>query len=231
MPLPSYARVTNLANGRSIVVRVNDRGPYTRNRIIDLSVGTAKALKFHGQGLASVRVEYLGRAPLDGSDDRMLMATLREGSPAPAPSNVMVASAKPFLSGLGGGATSQRRRAAAGRAAVPARRRVEPRRRPGPERRRDGDDQQAARKVGCQIARGRRRTTPAVRPADARPGGRLCAHAQPGRGRPDERPGALLKPGGTAEARRAHCSAAPRLLVELDAISTASRFPLRRKTL
>jgi rare lipoprotein A len=104
MPLPSYARVTNLANGRSIVVRVNDRGPYARNRIIDLSVGTAKALKFYGQGLASVRVEYLGRAPLDGSDDRMLMATLREGSPAPAPSNVMVASAKPFLSGFGGAA-------------------------------------------------------------------------------------------------------------------------------
>ena len=46
MPLPSYARVTNLDNGRSIVVRVNDRGPYVRNRIIDLSIGTAKALDF-----------------------------------------------------------------------------------------------------------------------------------------------------------------------------------------
>jgi len=101
LPLPSYARVTNLDNGRSIVVRVNDRGPYARNRIIDLSIGTAKALKFYGQGLAPVRVEYLGRAPLDGSDDQMLMATLRDGSPAPAPSRVMVASAKPFLSGFG----------------------------------------------------------------------------------------------------------------------------------
>ena len=69
MPLPSYARVTNLENGRSIVVRVNDRGPYARNRIIDLSIGTAKALKFYGQGLARVRVEYVGRAPIDGSDD------------------------------------------------------------------------------------------------------------------------------------------------------------------
>src|SRR5712692_2850308 len=97
MPLPSYARVTNLANGRSIVVRVNDRGPYARNRVIDLSIGTAKALKFYGQGLAPVRVEYLGRAPIEGSDDQLLMATLREGSPAPAPSHVMVASAKPFL--------------------------------------------------------------------------------------------------------------------------------------
>jgi rare lipoprotein A len=97
MPLPSYARVTNLDNGRSIIVRVNDRGPYVRNRIIDLSIGTAKALDFYGYGLARVRVEYAGRAPLEGSDDTMLLATLREGSPAPAPSKVMIASAKPFL--------------------------------------------------------------------------------------------------------------------------------------
>jgi peptidoglycan lytic transglycosylase len=97
MPLPSYARVTNLDNGRSIVVRVNDRGPYLRDRVIDLSIGAAKALSFYSHGLARVRVEYVGRAPLEGSDDRMLMATLREGSPAPAPSKVMVASAKPFL--------------------------------------------------------------------------------------------------------------------------------------
>ena len=97
MPLPSYARVTNLDNGRSIIVRVNDRGPYTRNRIVDLSIGTAKALNFYGNGLARVRLEYVGRAPLEGSDDRMLMATLREGRPAPAPSKVMVAAAKPFI--------------------------------------------------------------------------------------------------------------------------------------
>jgi rare lipoprotein A len=97
MPLPSYARVTNLDNGRSVVVRVNDRGPYARNRIIDLSVGTAKALDFYGLGLANVRVEYIGRAPLEGSDDRMLLATLRHGSPAPAPSRVMIASSTPLL--------------------------------------------------------------------------------------------------------------------------------------
>ena len=97
MPLPSYARVTNLDNKRSIVVRVNDRGPYVRNRIMDLSIGTAKALGFYGHGLARVRVEYVGRAPLEGSDDEMLLATLREGSPAPAPSKVMVAAAKPFM--------------------------------------------------------------------------------------------------------------------------------------
>jgi rare lipoprotein A len=97
MPLPSYARVTNLDNGRSIIVRVNDRGPYLRNRVIDLSIGTAKALDFYGHGLARARVEYVGRAPLEGSDDAMLLATLREGAPAPVPSKVMIASAKPFL--------------------------------------------------------------------------------------------------------------------------------------
>jgi rare lipoprotein A len=97
MPLPSYARVTNLDNGKSIIVRVNDRGPYARNRLIDLSIGTAKALDFYGHGLARVRVEYVGPAPIAGSDDRMLLATLREGSAAPAPSKVMVASAQPFL--------------------------------------------------------------------------------------------------------------------------------------
>ena len=97
LPLPSHVRVTNLRNGRSVIVRVNDRGPFLKNRIIDLSVRTAKVLGFHSRGLARVRVEYVGRAPLEGSDDRMLVATLRENGPAPAPSRVMVASAKPFL--------------------------------------------------------------------------------------------------------------------------------------
>jgi rare lipoprotein A len=103
MPLPSYARVTNLDNGRSIIVRVNDRGPYARNRVIDLSIGTAKALDFYGHGLARVRVEYVGPAPIEGSDDRMLLATLRDGSPAPAPSKVMLASARPFLANSAAG--------------------------------------------------------------------------------------------------------------------------------
>jgi peptidoglycan lytic transglycosylase len=94
MPLPSYARVTNLANHRSIVVRVNDRGPYVGNRVIDLSVRTAKLLGFYGNGLARVKVDYVGRAPLAGSDDRKLEATLREpGMRAPA---VQVASNKGY---------------------------------------------------------------------------------------------------------------------------------------
>jgi rare lipoprotein A len=100
MPLPSYARVTNLDNGRSIIVRVNDRGPYARNRIIDVSIGAANALRFYGDGLAHVRVEYVGRAPIEGSDDRVLLATLREGAPAAVPSQLMVASAAPFVPGF-----------------------------------------------------------------------------------------------------------------------------------
>jgi rare lipoprotein A len=94
MPLPSYARVTNLSNHKSIIVRVNDRGPYAKNRLIDVSVRTAKLLGFYGHGTAKVRVDYVGKAPLAGSDDRKLMATLREGAPADA--LVQVASNKPF---------------------------------------------------------------------------------------------------------------------------------------
>ncbi|WP_425457214.1 septal ring lytic transglycosylase RlpA family protein [Blastochloris sulfoviridis] len=99
LPIPSFARVTNLANRRSIVVRINDRGPFHDNRIVDLSVKTAQALDFHRNGVAKVRVEYVGPASLEGSDDKMLLATLRtDGQPAPAPSPVMVASAKPIFS-------------------------------------------------------------------------------------------------------------------------------------
>jgi rare lipoprotein A len=97
LPMPCYVRVTNLANRRSLVVRVNDRGPYHQNRVIDLSVRAAQLLGFHGDGVTRVRVEYVGTAPLEGSEDRLLLATLRDGEPAPAPSLVMVASAKPFF--------------------------------------------------------------------------------------------------------------------------------------
>jgi rare lipoprotein A len=79
LPMPSYVRVTNLANGRSIVVRVNDRGPYHPGRVIDVSVRTAKLLGFYDSGTTRVRVDYVGRASLAGSDDNKLAATLRQG--------------------------------------------------------------------------------------------------------------------------------------------------------
>ena len=96
LPLPSYARVTNLANGRSLIVRVNDRGPYAANRIIDLSVRAAELLDFYRRGTTSVRVEYVGPAPLQGSDDRVLAATLRENEPAPRPSTIRLAATPIF---------------------------------------------------------------------------------------------------------------------------------------
>jgi rare lipoprotein A len=97
LPMPCYARVTNLGNGKSLIVRVNDRGPYHGNRLIDVSNKAAELLEFKGNGVARVRVEYVARAPLEGSDDRQLIATLRTGVPAPSPSLVRVASARPFV--------------------------------------------------------------------------------------------------------------------------------------
>src|SRR5215469_9914631 len=78
LPLPSYVRVSNLSNGRSLIVRVNDRGPYAGNRIIDVSKRAAYLLGFTVSGTAWVRVEYVGPAPIEGSDDRVLEATLRQ---------------------------------------------------------------------------------------------------------------------------------------------------------
>jgi rare lipoprotein A len=97
LPIPSYARVTNIRNGKSLIVRVNDRGPYHGNRLIDVSNKAAELLEFKANGVAKVRVEYVGRAPLEGSDDRQLLATLRTGEPAPSPATVRVASARSFV--------------------------------------------------------------------------------------------------------------------------------------
>ncbi|MBC7579162.1 MAG: septal ring lytic transglycosylase RlpA family protein [Tardiphaga sp.] len=103
LPIPSYARVTNMGNGKSVIVRVNDRGPYHGNRLIDVSNRAADLLEFKGRGIANVRVEYVGRAPLEGSDDRQLVATLRTGEPAPSSSLVRVASARSFVPDMQGG--------------------------------------------------------------------------------------------------------------------------------
>ena len=59
LPLPSLVRVTNLENGRYIVVRVNDRGPFVANRIIDLTRRAARELGYERQGKARVRVQFL----------------------------------------------------------------------------------------------------------------------------------------------------------------------------
>ncbi len=84
LPLPSYARVTNLENGHSVVVRINDRGPYARDRLADLSKGAAVMLGFHQAGRADVKLEYLGRAPLQGGDREQLAASYSDDADNPA---------------------------------------------------------------------------------------------------------------------------------------------------
>lgn len=66
LPMPVLARVTNLENGKSVIVRVNDRGPFAAGREIDMSRKAAEVLGFVQKGTAKVRVQYLGRAPLEG---------------------------------------------------------------------------------------------------------------------------------------------------------------------
>lgn len=68
LPLPPYAYVTNLKNGHTILVRINDHGPYVNDRIIDLSRRTAREPGFLGHSLARVRVRYASPAPLNGND-------------------------------------------------------------------------------------------------------------------------------------------------------------------
>lgn len=100
-PLPSYARVTNMENGTSVVVRVNDRGPFHEGRVIDVSSKTADLLDMKRTGTAKVRVQYVGKAPLEGNDMPYLMASyVTKGSRVPAvdpggqiATGVMVASA------------------------------------------------------------------------------------------------------------------------------------------
>jgi rare lipoprotein A len=83
LPIPSLVQVTNLENGREVIVRVNDRGPFVGERLIDMSRGAAEALGFEQAGHARVHVRYLGPAPrrvnADGSE-----APASPPSPAPA---------------------------------------------------------------------------------------------------------------------------------------------------
>ncbi|GGD89071.1 hypothetical protein GCM10011390_04780 [Aureimonas endophytica] len=95
-PLPSYARVTNMETGANVVVRINDRGPYVADRMMDLSSKAADMLGYKSTGLGRIKVEYIGKAPLEGDDTPMLMASYRPGNVAPSvndglPTGVMLA--------------------------------------------------------------------------------------------------------------------------------------------
>ena len=95
LPLPSYVRVTNVKNNRSLIVRVNDRGPFHEGRVIDVSVRAAQLLGFYETGTTRVKIDYVGKASLGGSDDTKLAATLRGPGVSPQHAAVMVASAAP----------------------------------------------------------------------------------------------------------------------------------------
>lgn len=100
LPMPTVARVTNLENGRSIEVRVNDRGPYARGRIIDLSRRAAQLLGFEGQGTAKVRVQIdvpasIQVASLAGRRGTEPQIAAASPPPAPAPVGPVTAQALP----------------------------------------------------------------------------------------------------------------------------------------
>lgn len=89
LPMPVNVRVTNLDNGKSIILRVNDRGPYAKGRIIDVSQHAAELLGFYGIGTAKVRVTYVSRATLPGGttlppDTPLAVATALPAVPTPA---------------------------------------------------------------------------------------------------------------------------------------------------
>ena len=128
-PLPSYARVTNVDTGSSVIVRVNDRGPYHPGRILDVSEKTAELLDFKRSGTGRVNVQYVGRAQMDGNDMPMLMASYtRKGDRLPSiqpegqiATGVMVASNQSLGDQLQSYGSSERRTAApVERSAAPA---------------------------------------------------------------------------------------------------------------
>ena len=88
LPLPSIVKVTNLENGRSLVLRVNDRGPYAKNRIIDISKRGAQLLGFQTKGTAKVRVELMEKeskelkAALTGQKIEPVMASAKKTTPS-----------------------------------------------------------------------------------------------------------------------------------------------------
>ncbi len=106
LPLPSMVEVTNLENGRSIVVRVNDRGPFVGDRIIDLSREAARRLGFERQGTARVKVRYAGPAPLGGAARQVAAAPKRAVQAAPVREETIKPGAEPQCDSISGLLTS-----------------------------------------------------------------------------------------------------------------------------
>ena len=117
LPLPSIVRVTNLENGRVLVVRVNDRGPFVRGRLIDLSRQSARLLGFENQGLARVRVQIL---PME---TRLAVASMLQSDAVPIDATVPDLTPSPM-------AVPVRAVAVKSLAAIPGSRLAPPRKRP-----------------------------------------------------------------------------------------------------
>ncbi len=103
LPLPVNVRITNLDNGQALVVRVNDRGPFAKGRIIDVSERAAKLLGFSDKGTARVRVQYLARADLPNGSPQPFGAGTPEpdrNAPPPVPSAVVQTEALAPVAGL-----------------------------------------------------------------------------------------------------------------------------------
>jgi len=99
LPIPSYAKVTNVANGKSVIVRINDRGPFLHNRIVDLSYAAASKLGFVHKGSALVELEAI-------TDDQVPVAAAKEADASPTRStstapvaNDAVSNAPPLVAG------------------------------------------------------------------------------------------------------------------------------------
>ncbi len=78
LPIPSYAKVTNLANGKEVIVRINDRGPFHSNRVMDVSFGAAKKLGMVNTGTARVRIEQLVPGQLAQADAQPMFVSLQK---------------------------------------------------------------------------------------------------------------------------------------------------------
>jgi rare lipoprotein A len=115
LPMPVNVRVTNLDNGKSLIVRVNDRGPYARGRIIDLSKRAAELLDVVQTGTARVRVTYLGRSDMNGAPPPSLTPPAIANALPPVPAG-KVDSAARHRAGCRRGAPGQGRQPAGARA-------------------------------------------------------------------------------------------------------------------
>ncbi|WP_077528687.1 septal ring lytic transglycosylase RlpA family protein [Vreelandella utahensis] len=94
LPLPTYVRVTNLANDRSTIVRVNDRGPFHGDRLIDLSYAAARVLGFDGQGTARVHIEAVATRPPEEQPETKKNGSAQDGNTEPEKKSALPSSKK-----------------------------------------------------------------------------------------------------------------------------------------